>query len=115
VDPAIDPLSGFVEEFIDCSGTFISSCINGLPYDFQFDPSIIVNLDLETGNSVNFLVGTFMPTGGAAPPGTYTFLNGGVFFEIFDNAFQDPGFSGFTVLDREHQCGYGPERLGFYA
>jgi hypothetical protein len=71
------------------------------PYDFQFFSAISSNLDLEPGNSIDFLLGIFTPTGGTAPPGTYTFLNGGVFVEIFDNAFQDPSNPGSPLAIAE--------------
>jgi hypothetical protein len=87
VDPTVDPLHSYLNEFFECSGTFTTSCTQGPPYDFQFGPPISFNLDLEPGNSIDLLLGTFTPTGGIAPPGTYTFLNGGVFIQIFDDAF----------------------------
>jgi hypothetical protein len=83
VDPTVDPLHSYLNEFFECSGTFTTSCTQGPRYDFQFGPPISFNLDIEPGNSINFLLGAFTPTGGVVPPGTYTFLNGGVFIQIY--------------------------------
>jgi hypothetical protein len=67
VDPTTDPLSASLDEFIQCSGTFTSVCTTGPPYDFQFGPSITSSLDLEPGDSINFLLGTFTPTAERRP------------------------------------------------
>lgn len=79
----------FFNEFFECSGTFTSACGSGPPYDFDFSyaqPNFIspVNFDLQPGESFEWLFGTFTPTGGNAPAGTYAFFNAGAFIQIFN-------------------------------
>ncbi len=62
----------------ECSGNFTAVCINGPPYDFDFDLSqfqFARNYDQQAGESFGFRFGVFSPTGGNAPAGTYTFYN----------------------------------------
>ena len=63
-----------------CSGTFTTTCTTGPAYDFQFNfgaTSLVGprNFTLAAGQSYDFLFGTFVPTGGNAAPGLYTFYN----------------------------------------
>jgi hypothetical protein len=96
VDPTTDTLTSNLNVGFGCSGTFTSSCTTGPPYDFIFNfnpPTLIspANLNLPAGSSTNFLYGTFVPTGGIAPPGTYQFFFASVFIQVFDQNFlQDP-------------------------
>jgi hypothetical protein len=78
-----------VNVFFECSGTFTSVCGTGPPYDFNFEFSPLSfggnhPLTLNPGNSYQFLLGTFTPTGGSAPAGTYTFNNAGFFVQVWD-------------------------------
>ena len=80
-----------------CSGNFTSVCTSGPPYDFAFNfsvPSLVAptNLNQAPGTSDQYLFGTFTPTDGVAPPGTYTFTYAAVFVQVWDdNLLQDPG------------------------
>ena len=69
-----------------CSGTFTSSCTVAPPYDFNFNfnlnpPNMIApaNLNLPAGSSYDYLFGSFDPTGGTAPVGTYQFFFSSLF------------------------------------
>jgi PEP-CTERM motif len=99
VDPTTDPLTSNVNVSFGCSGTFTSVCTSGPPYDFNFNfnpPSMIapVNLNLPAGSSFDYLFGSFDPTGGTAPAGTYDFFFTGLFIQVFDGNFQDPNNPG---------------------
>lgn len=67
----------YMNVFIECSGNFTAGCISGPPYDFTFAFNTH-NLNVQAGETVNLLYGTFTPTAGAVPPGTYTFYNAGI-------------------------------------
>jgi len=87
IDPALISHSD-VNVYFSCSGTFTTGC-GGPPYgfDFAFPPSGLpfsTNLDLQPGSSTDFLFGTFNPTGGIAPYGTYTFYDAGIFAQYWD-------------------------------
>lgn len=59
-----------------CSGTFTAVCNNGPPYDFTFadlSPIAGTAFSMQPGGSFDFMFGTFTPTGGIAPPGTYEY------------------------------------------
>ncbi len=79
-----------INEFLECSGTF--SC--GSPqYSFDFNyalPNFISpqNLNLQPGDTVEWVFGTYTPVGGNAPAGVYNMFNVGFFVSI-DN-FDDP-------------------------
>lgn len=85
-----DPSTRVVlNNFFECSGNFGSSCTGGPPYEFNFNyaaPSFIgiANLDLRPGDSYEWLFGTFAPTGGNAPAGTYSFFNAGAIIQIYN-------------------------------
>lgn len=87
----IDPTavaSSDINVSFSCSGTFTTGC-GGPPYDFNFAlaPSGLPfsqNLDLEPGSTTNTLFGTFTPTGGIAPYGTYTFYDASIFAQFYD-------------------------------
>jgi hypothetical protein len=71
--------SAFLFLVIGCGGTFLPNCpdLNGPPYDFTFGPGLPTSatFSMAPGTSMDFLLGTFTPTGGSAPPGTYTFFD----------------------------------------
>jgi hypothetical protein len=75
--------------FFECSGDFTSSCIFGPPYDFifAFDGN---NLNLQPGSSTDILLGSFIPSAGPVPAGTYTFFNAGLLIQAFDETQPDP-------------------------
>jgi hypothetical protein len=86
-----------------CSGSFTSSCGQGPPYDFTFGSAMVnpANLNLAPGSATNYLFGTFTPTGGAAPPGTYQFFYSAIYIQVLDpNNFRIPGnpSSGFLQI-----------------
>jgi hypothetical protein len=92
IDAGIDPAlvaSSDVNNSFGCSGTFNSGC-QGPPYDFQFafgsdgGISFAQGLDLEPGTSTTLLFGTFLPTGGSAPSGHYTFYDAAIFLQFYD-------------------------------
>jgi hypothetical protein len=83
IPPGFTVDNSWVNVFFQCSGTFTTSCTTGPPYDFDFQlgPGSLVfpqNLNLQPGDSLNFLFGTFSPSAGPVAPGTYTFFNAGV-------------------------------------
>lgn len=113
-----------INVFYACSGTFTTGC-SGPPYDFNFafPPSGIPfaqNFDLEPGVSTDFLFGTFVPTNGIVPYGTYTFFNMGIFAQYWDasnNHLGDVAF--FNACDAsDASCDFtrtvdhGPTSLG---
>lgn len=70
----------YLNTWFRCQGSFNTSCISGPPYDFTFNttdtlahPSINFrdSFALAPGQSFEYTFGFFVPTGGAAPPGTY--------------------------------------------
>lgn len=76
-----------VNVYFGCSGTFTQVCDPGA-YEFNFNlggPDSMVLLDTyaqAAGQSVSYKFGTFTPVGGAAPAGTYTFIDTGLMIEI---------------------------------
>ena len=86
-----------------CSGSFTTSCGQGPPYDFTFAHAMVnpANLNLAPGSTTNYLFGTFAPTGGTAPPGTYHFFYSAIYIQVLDpNNFRVPGnpSSGFLPI-----------------
>jgi len=112
VDPFNDSLSAIVEVQFSCTNTFTSGC-GGPPYDINFNfqssqtplpnPSdtlfLASNLDLEPSDSVDFLLLTFTPTGGSAPPGTYSYVDVATFFQVFDNTVLDQNNNPLHIAD----------------
>jgi hypothetical protein len=97
-DPSTDNFSVYVNEDIGCSGTFTTGCTTGPPYDFTFNygptPNAFVtpaNFDLTAGGSYTWELGTFTPTGGSAPAGTYTLPSAGVAFYVYDDSILTDG------------------------
>lgn len=87
IDPSLVTRSDINVSF-SCSGTFTNGC-GGPPYDFNFgfgagSLSFTNSLDIQPGTTSNFLFGTFTPTGGIAPYGSYTFFDAGVFAQFYD-------------------------------
>ena len=76
--------------FFECSGSFTVGCGGpGSPYQFDFNfnqPNMIgpLNFNLQPGQSFDYLFGTFTPTGGNAPAGTYRFFNTGVIVQFYN-------------------------------
>jgi hypothetical protein len=104
VDPTVDSLSGVVNIYFSCSGTFTASCTTGPPYDFAWNfapPTLIwpVNLNVQPGTSTDFLFGTFTPTGGSAPAGTYTFFDAGAFITVADDTFGHIGIAEIAIAN----------------
>ena len=98
-------------EFFECSGNFGSGCIAGPPYDFNFSyaqPNFIgpVDFDLQPGESFEWLYGTFTPTGGNAPAGTYSFYNAGVIVQIYNPGADliDPSDDMFDSITLAETC-----------
>lgn len=76
-----------VNNSFQCGGTFTSACTTGPPYNFgfAFPPQgfpFSQNLNLQPGNSYDFLFGTFTPSAGPVAPGTYTFYNASFFIGV---------------------------------
>jgi len=72
--------SSNVNNSFSCSGTFTAVCTTGPPYNFTFSVGpqsfpFTQNLNLQPGNSYDFLFGKFTPSAGPVAPGTYTFYN----------------------------------------
>jgi hypothetical protein len=91
---ALDTFTSNVNVAFGCSGTFTSSCITGPPYNFGFafnapgDPPAMTwpaDLSLPDGGSMDYLFGTFSPTGPVAP-GTYFFYYSSVFVQVRDHS-----------------------------
>ena len=57
-------------------------------------------------NSFEWLFGTFTPTGGNAPAGTYSFFNAGVFVQIYNPGadLNDPGDDQFDSITLAQTC-----------
>jgi hypothetical protein len=67
---------------IESCGSFTDVGCNPGAYQFLFNTNAptfvgLGELTLAPGTFMDFLLGTFVPTGGAAPPGVYTFFNTG--------------------------------------
>jgi PEP-CTERM motif len=88
IDPALVASTDVNTSFL-CSGTFTSGCTGGPPYDFDFafgagTGAFPTNLDLEPGTSTVLQFGTFVPTGGVAPAGNYTFFDAAIYIQFYD-------------------------------
>lgn len=100
----------YFNEFYECSGTFSDGCGSGPPYSFDFSytqPNFIspVNFDLQPGESFEWLFGTFTPTGGNAPAGTYAFFNAGAFIQIYNPGdIGDPNDDQFDNITLAQTC-----------
>lgn len=71
VDPHNDKLDIVINNPYQCGGTF-GACLTGPPYDFDFFPGYqFGNLNILPGGSFTYTHGSFLPTGGSAPQGTY--------------------------------------------
>jgi PEP-CTERM motif len=90
VNLATDQLQEVLNSGIGCGGSnFTTTCVGGGPYDFSFNHiapvlSFADNFNLAPGNSLTFLFGTFAPTGGSAPPGTYVLPRSNAVISVFD-------------------------------
>lgn len=105
-----DPATSVVlNNFFECSGDFTIGCNDpGSAYDFTFNynqPSMIapLNFDLQPGQSLDYLFGTFTPNGGNAPAGTYRFFNTGLIIQFYNpgatDSPNDDLFDSFTLAE----------------
>jgi len=77
--------------YFTCGSTFVgtSNCVTGSPYNFEFNtlgPDTINFVDpiqMQPGESRDFLFGTFSPSQGAVPEGTYLYSTTGVTLQLF--------------------------------
>ncbi len=103
-----------INEFLECSGNL--SC-GGPQYTFDFNfaqPNFIgpTNLNLQPGDTVEWLFGTYNPVGGNAPAGLYNMFNVGFFVSIVN--FDDPanpmtdsgGTLAQTCPNQDPQCAF---------
>ena len=92
--------SAFLFLVIGCGGTFLANCpdLGGPPYDFAFGPGLPTSdkFSFAPGTSMSFLLGTFMPTGGSAPPGTYTFFDAELIAQVNGQDKDGNEIFGFT-------------------
>lgn len=74
VDPTVNILRIALTDPFRCGGTFNTVCLDGPPYDFDFFPGYqFGNVNIPAGGSFTFTHGSFKPTGGTAPAGTYSY------------------------------------------
>lgn len=84
----VNVLNVFLNTAFLCNGTFTTSCINGPPYDFEFNTSgpdsinFVSQLSLQPGESTDYLFGTFRPTAPVAE-GTYFFYGSYLSLNVF--------------------------------
>jgi len=81
-----------------CSGSFTNGC-DAAAYRFEFasDAALSNPVSIAPGASLNYLLGTFEPEGGSAPPGTYEFYRAAMFLKFSGLDAQDRAISGFTI------------------
>lgn len=86
----------YLNTYFVCSGSFTQDC-DPAAYAFTFNvggPDSMVFVDnyaLSAGQSVSYKFGTFAPVGGAAPAGTYTFLDTGLTLNLVGTAQKTDG------------------------
>ena len=97
-----------------CSGTFTNVCDAGA-YAFDFHlvsapgkPSFygLQTLNLQPGQTFNYLFGTFTPVGGLAAPGTYEFFN--TYATLVFEGFDANGRGMTAYIDIGQSCAAGP-------
>ncbi len=87
-DPVNAPFATYTGAYLTigagCSGTFFGSC-GDEPYHFDFgdNPFDGATYTLDAGQSVQFTLGTFTPTGGSVAPGIYEFYRGVIGIAVF--------------------------------
>ncbi|MCQ8119740.1 hypothetical protein [Methylomonas rosea] len=60
-------------------GTFLANGSSSAPYEFSLDSTLTKqNIALSPGESLEYLLGTFIPRNGVAPAGNYEFYNSGL-------------------------------------
>jgi len=99
VNLATDTLSSSFGEGFFFNETFTNFGVNGPPYDLLgYDSAPLFPANFEAGDSVTALFGTFVPTGGTAPAGTYTLPNVAVNILVTDDSLTgDPFIALITV------------------
>jgi hypothetical protein len=104
-DPAVYT-NRIVNNAFECSGTFVAGCgsttTGGYHFDFNFTPPTLIgppNFDVQPGHSFSYLFGTFVPNGGNAAAGLYTFYNVIPEFEVTDS-----GFTKFQFISIATSC-----------
>lgn len=95
-----------------CSGNFTQVC-DPAAYAFEFNLTgphsfnWLTQLDLQPGASLDYLFGRFVPQGGAAPEGTYTFYDSGATLMVYGSGYRAlRDASGQLVLDAQGQTQY---------
>ncbi len=105
VNLATDTLTSTLTSGISCGdNTFVSTgCAGGPPYDYSFFPSsfaFATDFDLTAGNSITGALGSFTPTGGTAPAGTYSLVDVDVSIIVFDDSLaNDPDIAIIDLAD----------------
>jgi len=81
-----------------CSGSFTNGC-DAAAYRFEFasDEALSNPVSIAPGASLNYLLGTFEPEGGSAPPGTYEFYRAAMFLKFSGLDAQDRAISAFAI------------------
>jgi len=96
----------FINTYFGCSSTFTGTgnCVIGTPYRFDFNltgPDTINGVDpieVLPGASRDYLFGTFVPSQGAVPEGTYHFYSAGVTLNLLGRE-QREDENGMTIVD----------------
>lgn len=88
-----------------CSGNFWNACSGGQSYEFNwnFGPDKLTfigltRLNLQPGDSMTYLFGTFVPRAGGADPGTYSFTRSVAEFWIHGMSKDDHELTALATL-----------------
>lgn len=94
-----------------CSGSFTVVCDPGAyQFDFAFDDALANPVSIAPGASLDYLLGTFFPVGGAAPAGTYEFYRAAMFLDVSGKDDLGRSIFAFTIpiqtcnFDTAAQC-----------
>ena len=85
-----------------CGGETFGFCSGGTPYDVNFNPNPAFaftgakNLNIAAGSVTHWLLGTYVPVAGGAPPGTYSFFNVEFGFQFSSDPTENPKFVAFA-------------------
>jgi hypothetical protein len=107
-EDASNAAHAYLGEAYGCGTQFsfgTSSC-GGTPYGFTFNlnpPTLAdpANFALTAGTSVGFLLGTFTPSGGTAPAGTYILPDADVQINVYDGNWNSLAF--ILVADTQNE------------